>query len=317
VAFLTYGAACVVIALPFVRSFLVTVVLVLATMGAAAAAPAGDARDLDEAKQLRDRGVEALHGGRRAEALEWFRKSYARYPSARMRYNLAVVLDQLGQSAEAVENYEDFLAAATADEPAQVYARQRIAALEPTIARLKIDVSPRSARVSLDQHLVTAVSPAGAAVAPGTVQVEAEEAGYATITVTVPLVAGERRRLELKLTRIDERAASPPPAPAVPPPAAPPPATATAAPPSSRAAPLARRAAPPPPRLAPPPPAPHALVLAGERGDQARRPLVRRPWFWATLAGGAAIVAAGVTVGVLYGRQSHYPSPSIPPFPGD
>jgi tetratricopeptide (TPR) repeat protein len=42
-----------------------------------------------------------------------------------------------------------------------------------------------------------------------------------------------------------------------------------------------------------------------------QRPLVKRPWFWATVVGGAAVVAAGVALGVVYGSQSKDPVATV------
>lgn len=41
-----------------------------------------------------------------------------------------------------------------------------------------------------------------------------------------------------------------------------------------------------------------------------RKPLAKRPWFWATL-GGAAVVIAGVTVAVVLGTAQRAPTPSV------
>jgi len=38
------------------------------------------------------------------------------------------------------------------------------------------------------------------------------------------------------------------------------------------------------------------------------QPLVKRPWFWAAVAGGAAVVAAGVTLGIVYGTPPKDPT---------
>jgi tetratricopeptide (TPR) repeat protein len=237
----------------------------------AVAARADGSRDLDEAKQFRDRGVEAMHAGRKAEALQWFRRSYARYPSARMRYNLAIVLEELGRPAEAVENYEDFLAADTTDEPAQAYARARIAALESNIARLQLEVTPPSARVWLEKQLVTHIGPPGVPVAPGAMSVEAEESGYVKIALQVSLAPGERRHLKVELRPVPD-ALEPRHR-----------ATVTLAPTRSPAL------------------AANAIV---EHRTPAKPPLVKRAWFWTALAGGAAVVATGVTLGVVYGKQT-------------
>jgi tetratricopeptide (TPR) repeat protein len=38
------------------------------------------------------------------------------------------------------------------------------------------------------------------------------------------------------------------------------------------------------------------------------RPLLKRPWFWAAVAGGAAVLAAGVTVAVVFGTPAKNPA---------
>jgi hypothetical protein len=40
------------------------------------------------------------------------------------------------------------------------------------------------------------------------------------------------------------------------------------------------------------------------------RPLVKRPWFWATVAGAAVVVAGAVALGVVYGVPGRDPSPT-------
>jgi tetratricopeptide (TPR) repeat protein len=40
-----------------------------------------------------------------------------------------------------------------------------------------------------------------------------------------------------------------------------------------------------------------------------RKSIAKKPWFWATLIGAAAVVATGVAVGVVYGKQD--PTPSV------
>lgn len=48
-----------------------------------------------------------------------------------------------------------------------------------------------------------------------------------------------------------------------------------------------------------------------------RRSLARKPWFWATLVGAAAVVAVGVTLGVVYGAPAHDPTPTAGAVPGN
>jgi tetratricopeptide (TPR) repeat protein len=59
-------------------------------------------------------------------------------------------------------------------------------------------------------------------------------------------------------------------------------------------------------------PAPAAAVpLVAAAPVAAERPLARRPWFWVALVGAAAVVAAAVAVGVVYGAQPSDPVPSL------
>ncbi len=80
------------------------------------------------------------------------------------------------------------------------------------------------------------------------------------------------------------------------PPVPPTPAAATPAP-SATVAPALANALPAPIVLAAPPPA-------------ARRPLIKRPWFWITVGGGAALVAAGVSLAVIFGGPTRAPVPA-------
>ena len=43
----------------------------------------------------------------------------------------------------------------------------------------------------------------------------------------------------------------------------------------------------------------------------AERPVYKRPWFWAVLAGGAVVVATGITLGVVFGGSTKNPTPSM------
>jgi tetratricopeptide (TPR) repeat protein len=62
--------------------------------------------------------------------------------------------------------------------------------------------------------------------------------------------------------------------------------------------------------------APAATTTSAPAGDVARsapaRPITRRPWFWATIAGGAAVAAAAIAVGVVVGSR-HDPAQQLPP----
>lgn len=94
-----------------------------------------------------------------------------------------------------------------------------------------------------------------------------------------------------------------------------PPMTTAAVPvPASMAAPEPPNPAVPPssappvaPSVAPAPaPAVEKSTLVGAAKEKAveSKPLARRAWFWGALGAGAAVVAAGVTLGVVLGRPA-------------
>jgi hypothetical protein len=212
-----------------------------------------------------------MAGGHYEQALDWFRRSYAHYPSPRMRYNIGVALDKLGRSAAAVGQYEDFLAAESDDPAARAYAEARVAALAPTVARLDVELSPAQANLWIAGEPALRGVGKGVPVTPGLVHVAAELPGYDKATVEVTVAAGEELRVTLTLT----------PTPSL--------APATGAP----------RA-----------PAP-SLTLTAELPEDHKPPLRRRAWLWAAIGSGVAVAAGAVVLGVTLGRHDRYPSPSL------
>ncbi len=63
---------------------------------------------------------------------------------------------------------------------------------------------------------------------------------------------------------------------------------------------------PPPPAVVAPP----AAVIATSTAPPPTKPLTRRGWFWGVVAGSAAVVVAGVAVGVVLGTAK-----TVPPTP--
>jgi tetratricopeptide (TPR) repeat protein len=111
----------------------------------------------------------------------------------------------------------------------------------------------------------------------------------------------EVKRYILDLQRqIEEEAKNPPkpeaprsaPPVAVAPPATPPPV-----------------ATPAPTNSAPPTTATPALVATPSRA--ADKPVTKRAWFWATMAGAVVVVAAGVTLGVVLGSPDKNPAANL------
>jgi hypothetical protein len=230
-----------------------------------------------EAKQLRDVGVAAEKRGDLTAALDAFQRAHARYPSPNMLFNIAIVSERLGLVSQAVTAFEQFLDEATT---------------APAVARLHAQsrlaqLEPEVARLALT------ASPAAA-----TVKVDDRPiavAGAHALALmpgdhVIEAVAAGRRpaRRHVALTAGERRSLElqlepepePPPAPAPPI--------------------VARPLATPSLTSAPPP-----------------RPLSKRTWFWPALAGGTAIVAAGITIGTIYGTRARYPTATVTGLEGN
>jgi tetratricopeptide (TPR) repeat protein len=64
----------------------------------------------------------------------------------------------------------------------------------------------------------------------------------------------------------------------------------------------------------PPPPAPPTVtpapanIVASASPPGPRRSIARRPWFWLTISGAAAVVATGIALGVVFGKRDPVPT---------
>ncbi len=63
-----------------------------------------------------------------------------------------------------------------------------------------------------------------------------------------------------------------------------------------------------------PRPAPPAVVAVPPEEPAQPRPLHKRPWLWITLAGTAAVLAAGIALGTIYGGPDRDPEPRFRGF---
>jgi tetratricopeptide (TPR) repeat protein len=169
-------------------------------LGVAMANAADASGDRQRAKELRDVGAAAVERRDFVPALDAFRRAYACYPSPNLRFDIGVALDQLGRWAEAIQAFEDFLAASS-DAPTEGvdFASARIAALTPRVAQLEIVVTPADASVSVDGTPITMPRARALPVMPGEREIEASRAGRVTARQRLRLAAGDRRRIELQL----------------------------------------------------------------------------------------------------------------------
>ncbi len=56
---------------------------------------------------------------------------------------------------------------------------------------------------------------------------------------------------------------------------------------------------------------PSPAVLTAEVTSERPRPFYKKPWFWLALAGGAAVVATGIGLAIVYGIPNRAPNPSL------
>jgi tetratricopeptide (TPR) repeat protein len=147
--------------------------LVLLVLISGAAAHAQDARE--QAQQLVADADAKLAANDYEGALAGYRDAYARYPSPRLHYNLALCLDGLARPVEAIGEFEAFLAEAT-DAPIEhrSYASAAIKRLEPGVGRLELRGFRIGLRVTVDD------APAGVTPIPRPIPVVP---GEHTITV--------------------------------------------------------------------------------------------------------------------------------------
>ena len=129
-------------ALDRVRSgwrFVGLLLAVLALLGAAATARAqdeGSATDR-EARAIFSAGSVAFEDGRYQDALARFEEAYALSERPELLYNIGLCLDRLRRDAEALENFERFLAAVP-ETAHRVEVEHRIAALRMAVASVGI-----------------------------------------------------------------------------------------------------------------------------------------------------------------------------------
>jgi len=84
---------------------------------------------------------------------------------------------------------------------ARDFALERLRALEPRVARVELALSPPDAAIAIDGRPVNLPVANGVPVLPGERTITATRDGYRSSTETLTLTAGERRTVELTLTR--------------------------------------------------------------------------------------------------------------------
>jgi tetratricopeptide (TPR) repeat protein len=159
------------------------------------------------AAKLLDEGVAQFEDGRAGEAYASFQAAYRLYPSAKILLNMGQALKAMGRNAEAAQAYERFLVEMSAQpevgDRRVSLARAGMAEVLPRIGRLRLEVQPPDALVSID-----GVSQGRASqlrtiyLETGDHRVLASAAGFLEKAALVTAVAGNEERVELVLNPV-------------------------------------------------------------------------------------------------------------------
>lgn len=202
-----------------VRTFLL---IVSFSAVAGAQAPTGaQAEAEDAAKALFAEGNRLLAEGDAEGALGMFRSAYARYPNPKLLLNIGTALRRIGRNAEAAEAYEQYLRESGFDTKKAAEVATILGELEPLVGRLRIEVSPAGALVTVDGKTIGPLSqPRVVRVEPGDHTVGAALQGYESAAVSLRIAAGEEQPVALTLTALPapEPAIAPAPSTGWPPP---------------------------------------------------------------------------------------------------
>jgi hypothetical protein len=121
---------------------------------------------IEDAAAAFARGGEAFTAGRYEEALAAFRRAYELAPHDRVRFNMAVCLEELGRYREAMVEFEAAAASHQLDEPTRERARAAAEAARARLATLSFRSTGASVRVEVDGEVACA-TPCEATVDPG------------------------------------------------------------------------------------------------------------------------------------------------------
>lgn len=139
----------------------------------------------------------------RSDAMKLYEQALALWDDPDIRWNLALVLEDLGQDVRAHEQLEAVLRwdAALGDERLRD-AQDRMRALESQrLARIEADSTEPGADIKLDgQPWFQGPGHRSAFVAPGTHYVASTKPGYFPVTTSTSMVTGQRYRVTLRMT---------------------------------------------------------------------------------------------------------------------
>lgn len=185
------------------RIVLVSCVLVAACLQTPlAAAQTEDASRAASARALFEEGVALADQGHWEEASDRFRRALALRDSAVIAYNLASALQETGRLIEASELLRRVRADAAADAELRASASSALAALEPRIAKLSVQVRDRQSadHVRLDaRELLPAELDVALPIDPGAHTLRVERAGQTVAERALTIAEGESQTVVLEI----------------------------------------------------------------------------------------------------------------------
>ena len=158
----------------------------------------------EHAKQLYLLGAEAFTAQRNADAIRYFQQAAKLVPSSKLRYNIALAYDEMGDTGRALREYRSFLAE-EANSPHQDEVTARVAELEHRLAatgvmQLSVSSEPSGAILRVGEELV-GVTPWTGELTPGQHRVRLELPGYRTHDADVALVSQHASDVAVQLAR--------------------------------------------------------------------------------------------------------------------
>ena len=170
----------------------------------AASPPVASDAVRQKAQRLVEEGATLHQQGDDAGALARFQAAYGMFPNPKLLFNIAQMLADLGNNADAADAFQQFLdGAAPNPKPAQSEfletARKRLVQLQPTVGRLRLSATPPSAVLAVDGR----VHRSGLLyLSPGAHQLVVSQPGWETSTQIVAISAGHDQVLEVNLVAV-------------------------------------------------------------------------------------------------------------------
>ena len=184
-------------------SFLLLVTAACAPVGlvSVGAAHAQDAAARAESRTRFERGVELLGDGSFADAVRELEAARSLYPTASIHFNLGLAYRGTGRARDAIASFERFLAAmGTTGDPGRVEEVNRyLRTLRSTLARVRVQVSPANAQVSVDGEPIAVGE---IALDPGAHVIEARAPGHRELRREIRLEPGSSSTEVLSLEAV-------------------------------------------------------------------------------------------------------------------